>query len=253
MPYVEQLPQETPNTLLEMLVRFWDKYTSESLHCAKIAIIETYDPAKRMCSCKLAVRDKNNLGWQGEKTQLLFQDIPVMFPYASGGRLHFPLKAGDAVLLIGLDADSQNWLWNHTDSSCQTYPTHSFISIIAIPGIVTNVNGVPTKQFSETDVLLQSDTNINVEASQNVSIKAGSTINVEASQNVSIKAGSTAGMEAGVAKVEAQNEGGTVNIAGTGGGLGACLSELLTLMSSMHPAQADQINAINTKLRTILK
>ena len=71
-------------------------------------------------------------------------DVPVVFPYASAGGLHVPLKAGDGVMLLFTEVGIGNYLHGraNTVADADDPSRFSLSDCIAVPGLFT-FSGVP--------------------------------------------------------------------------------------------------------------
>ncbi|MBA3841171.1 MAG: hypothetical protein H0X39_00870 [Actinobacteria bacterium] len=99
--------------------------------------VETYDAATQSCSVQLLVHDGVNdeTGTRQPEKLPVITSVPVVFPGGGGGRLTFPIKAGDTVLCVFASSSIDRWLALGGEVDPVDDRRHHISDAIAIPGL----------------------------------------------------------------------------------------------------------------------
>ena len=135
--------------LPELLRIAMDK-SNEALFVALPGKVEKYDPSTQTASIKPLLKRKEEAadGTYSVDTLGVIDDVPVAHPRGGGNFVHFPLKAGDNVLLVFCDRSIDDYVESdgRTDIEPKEARTNDISDAVAIPGFyptpkaLTNVN-----------------------------------------------------------------------------------------------------------------
>jgi len=114
------------------------------VHTAIPGTIKSYDAAKQTADVIVQVRSATPAqdGSTVAETVPVLPNVPVQWPRGGGYALHFPLTAGDHVLLVFSEAAIGHWRETGQVADPGDLERHSFSYAIAIPGIAPNAGAL---------------------------------------------------------------------------------------------------------------
>jgi hypothetical protein len=122
---------------LQELLQSYGDHLRESVRVALPAVVTAYDAAKQVAECRPVVREP----FVGEDGATTFEelptvpDVPVLWPGGGGFHVHFPLDAGDHVLLVFSDVATGVWRASGEPSEPGDLRRHHLSSCFAVPGV----------------------------------------------------------------------------------------------------------------------
>lgn len=168
--------------LASTLIRWFETMTS-SMHTAMPAVVESYDPAKRLAVVLPAVRFKSSTGAMLDYKPIA--GVPVMFPCTKNWEISGELVKGDTGLLIFAESSIGNWL---AGSGAQVDPEDntrfSLQDAIFIPGLLPVANAPAVKdglymrykggsvQINDGEVKVEGNLTVNGTVSANMDVVA---------------------------------------------------------------------------------
>lgn len=127
-------------TLAESLRRVLSAARSE-IHTAIPGIVRSYDAATQTADVEpgvlLPLPALSEESEDGRERLPILPSVPVAWPRAGGFFLHFPLSAGDTVLLVFCESDTGSFRGSGDVSDPGTPERHGLSGAVAIPGYVT--------------------------------------------------------------------------------------------------------------------
>lgn len=102
------------------------------LHTALPGIVQSYDPATQTAEIQIAIQ-RVKVDGTFEDIPLL-PDVPVLWPRVGEGILHFPMAAGDTVLVVFAERDCDNFRGRAAIQPPASARRHSYADAVAIPG-----------------------------------------------------------------------------------------------------------------------
>jgi hypothetical protein len=130
------------------------------LHTAIPGTIKTYDAATQTAEVVVQVRaqtPKEDGSLQAEEAPVI-PNVPVQWPRGGGFALHFPLAAGDHVLLVFSEAAIGHWRETGQLADPGDLRRHSLAYPIAIPGIAPNAGKLADAPAGEGVINVPADT-----------------------------------------------------------------------------------------------
>lgn len=103
------------------------------VHTSLPGVIISYDPATQTCSAQPSIQRKNVAG----ETFMIpvINNVPVVHPRSGKAIVHFPLKAGDKVLLVFAERSIDIWKSQGGAPHPQDTRKHQYSDAVAIPGL----------------------------------------------------------------------------------------------------------------------
>ena len=173
-------------------MRSWIALEKSQTHTSLICEVLKYDAAEQTVSVKPAVYQ---LGADAQLLEIPIIDrVPVIFPSGGNSILSFPIKKGDAVLVVFLMRNHYSWL-QATDLGTQppqTKRTHSINDAVAIPGIfqfkgTLGVNDLdPEWKYKYSG---QKESRITLKSNGNIELDTDEQVNITGSAKVYIQSG----------------------------------------------------------------
>jgi hypothetical protein len=139
------LDRDDDISLEVMLERFRDAWQDE-LHTAIPGRVESYDATSQTATVKPLIRralPKSDGSFAYEPLPAIHA-VPITFPGAGGWFLRFPLTAGDTVLLVVCERDLARWRVTGEESVPVDVRAHHLSHAVAIPGLRSRQNQLPT-------------------------------------------------------------------------------------------------------------
>lgn len=123
--------------MLTKVIKSYIEKDREHFHTAIPAKIIRYNAAKQRADVQPLVQERY-LDNKVVDYPILY-DVPLMFPSAGGGKITFPVKIDDVVLVIFSERSIDRWLQGETDKPIDPGDTrkHDLSDAIAIPGLYT--------------------------------------------------------------------------------------------------------------------
>lgn len=120
-----------------------------SLNCHGIASVKSFDSERQTIVATMAYSKtyyrRNEKGLYSPKTVAypILMDCPMIVLGGGGGRVTFPVGAGDNCLILFNDRDLDNWFAGATSGPVATPRAHSFSDAIALVGL----NQIPIEDY----------------------------------------------------------------------------------------------------------
>lgn len=123
----------TPDALRQIL----DAH-QEGLYTAMPGIVRSYDAAKQTAEIQPALQSITRAVDDDEEDLVeslpVLAEVPVMWTRGGGQFLHFPLGAGDSVLLVFCQQDTNAWRRDGGEVDPGTSERHGLSGAVAVPG-----------------------------------------------------------------------------------------------------------------------
>lgn len=164
----------SPNSLTDA-IRNSILYQLNNIHTAFPGVIVDYDFTKKQAIVQPTINKMYSDGL--EQPFPLLNAVPVIFPFAGGASLTFPVNAGDPCLLIVCERSIDQWM----TTGMQTFPADprkfDLSDAVAIMGLVPFTSTSPAP--NNTDVLLTYQ-------GSSISIKQNGDVIIDTSSKVAI-------------------------------------------------------------------
>lgn len=109
------------------------------LHTALPGRVRSYDSDTQTADIELGVRRVIPVGDEDEEDRVedypILPSVPVVFPRGGGYFLHFPLEAGDGVLVIFAESDLNRWRETGDVSDPGVATRHGLSGAVALAGL----------------------------------------------------------------------------------------------------------------------
>jgi hypothetical protein len=114
------------------------------LHTCLPGRIVSYDAAKQVADVKPMVKRAipDTAGKVVHEAYPVLPNVPVVWQRSGGFMLHFPLAAGDSVLLVFSEAATAQWRESGSLSEAGDITRHGLSYAFAIPGIAPNAQAL---------------------------------------------------------------------------------------------------------------
>ena len=148
--------------------------------------IVDFDSEKQTATVQPSIKERINGEWE-QLPQLL--DVPVVFPRAGGYCLTFPVKEGDACLIIFSDMCIDSWWQSGGIQTQLEMRRHDLSDAIAILGITSVPKAV--KNYSEISVQLRNeeqDSYFEITNENAINIKSSGAIYIESKDSITMQA-----------------------------------------------------------------
>lgn len=156
-------------TLAEVIDTFIDDRL-ERLEVALPGRIEKYDAATQKAQVKplvKVVRRKDSGELLPAEALPVIVAVPVVFPSAGGFSITFPVEVGDPVLLIFSSQSLDEWLFSSGGDTDPKDPRrHDITDAIAIPGLRTFPNALPSASTPHLSLGKEGGARIHVKANE---------------------------------------------------------------------------------------
>lgn len=142
-----------PTRTADMLRRVLESAATD-LHVALPGIVRSYDAATQTADVEPAVRrviaavDEDDEEDRVERLPIL-PSVPVAWPRAGGHFLHWPMEAGDSVLLVFSEQDMNAWRSSGEVADPGVGGRHGLSGAVAIPGLYPRANALEDASSSE--------------------------------------------------------------------------------------------------------
>lgn len=145
------------------LLNYWSKQIKLDLNCHHVGTIELFNPLTQTAQVSINyAKTRLQIDDVGDTT-VTTSDYPILLDcpcvvYGGGtGYLSFPIAPGDECLVMFNDRDMDAWFAGSSSSAPETGRLHAFTDAIAMVGIRSLANVIPT--YSSTSVVLDYLTN----------------------------------------------------------------------------------------------
>ena len=156
------------------------------------ATIISFDPAKQVATCKLAIESYyTGIDYSYKKLDAVdLVDVPVQFPQGGGWDITFPVKPNDPCLVMFSQRGYDHWLYEGKletgidedgNPASEHYRCFSPRDAICILGIRPIPNAIPQFQSEDMDIRNEART-------QRITLKANGDIEVATTANVIVNA-----------------------------------------------------------------
>lgn len=123
--------QEVDPTQTAIIKQFFKSYSQQLRVCLPATIV-TYDYKLQQASVQPTFQSQYS---DGSVANLpIIYNVPVQFPSSNGAYMHFPLAAGDNVVLHFSDKALDTWLQSGALQPPSDSRTHHIADAIAVPG-----------------------------------------------------------------------------------------------------------------------
>lgn len=229
-----------------------------ALRCHAIGTIVSFDPAIPSASVRINAQalvynqpQPLNAGLQTTPQIVdypVLTDVPVFVPSGGGGRMTFPVAAGDTCLLLFNDRDIDNWFQSGAAMPPNSPRMHSLSDGLAIVGFHGRANPIPDYSVTDLEIILAGGrVAIRSDGSVELSSVLGGTVELTAAGDVNLTSanGSAMTLDAKVLVANASTD------------LRAVMDLLVTALTTLNgktgPSAAVQIAAFQTAMQSILR
>lgn len=127
----------------------------EGLYTAMPGIVKSYDAAKQTASVQPALQSITRAVDDDEPDLVeslpVLAEVPVLWPRGGGQFSHFPMAAGDSVLLVFCQQDINAWRRDGGEVDPGTLDRHGLSGAVAVPGFFPSTAPIPglSSQYAE--------------------------------------------------------------------------------------------------------
>lgn len=141
------MPATVGTPTLQEVLRLVMAARVANIHVALPGRVESYDSAKQTASIKPMVKRGVPSGTEADGVDVLEElptipSVPVCAFKGKGFYIHFPLEAGDEVLLVFLERDAAEWRRTGELSGPPDQRLHSLAHAVAIPALQSSGNAL---------------------------------------------------------------------------------------------------------------
>lgn len=131
-----------------------------NLRCATPGIIQSFDAEKQTVTAQVAIRERIKINGVITVEEIpLLLDLPICIPTAGGFSLTVPVEAGDECLVVFADTCFDAWYQSGGVQNPMAMRRHDLSDGIAIVGINSQPNKLPSYSTNSTQLRNDAGTN----------------------------------------------------------------------------------------------